>query len=45
MEKEGFSGVFAGIRRDEQVVRAKERVFSPRGLNAEWDQHDQPAEF
>jgi len=45
MEKEAFAGVFAGIRRDEQVVRAKERVFSPRGLNAEWDQYDQPAEF
>ena len=45
MEKHKFSGVFAGIRRDEQAVRAKERVFSPRGMNAEWDQHDQPAEF
>ncbi|HHZ67916.1 MAG TPA: sulfate adenylyltransferase subunit CysD [Alphaproteobacteria bacterium] len=45
MDKEAFAGVFAGIRRDEQAVRAKERVFSPRGLNAEWDQHDQPAEF
>mgnify|MGYP006184334959 CR=1 FL=1 len=45
MEEKAFAGVFAGIRRDEQAVRAKERVFSPRGLNAEWDQHDQPAEF
>ena len=45
MDKHQFAGVFAGIRRDEQAVRAKERVFSPRGLNAEWDQHDQPAEF
>lgn len=45
MDKYKFSGVFAGIRRDEQAVRAKERIFSPRGMNAEWDQHDQPAEF
>ena len=45
MAKEKFAGVFAGIRRDEQAVRAKERVFSPRGLDAEWEQHDQPAEF
>ena len=45
METEKFAGVFAGIRRDEQAVRAKERVFSPRGIDAEWDLHDQPAEF
>ena len=45
MAKEKFAGVFAGIRRDEQAVRAKERVFSPRGLDAQWEQHDQPAEF
>ena len=45
MAKEKFAGVFAGIRRDEQAVRANERVFSPWGLDAEWEQHDQPAEF
>ena len=26
-----FQGIIAGIRRDEEAIRAKERVFSPRG--------------
>lgn len=42
---QGFTGVFAGIRRDEEGTRAKERVFSPRGEHAEWDFRDQPPEF
>src|SRR6202171_1022537 len=29
--KFGFDGLIAGIRRDEEATRAKERVFSPRG--------------
>jgi sulfate adenylyltransferase subunit 2 len=41
----GFTGVIAGIRRDEEGTRAKERVFSPRGENAEWNFRDQPPEF
>lgn len=41
----GFTGVFAGIRRDEEGTRAKERVFSPRGKHAEWNFRDQPPEF
>ncbi|MSP88823.1 MAG: sulfate adenylyltransferase subunit 2 [Alphaproteobacteria bacterium] len=41
----GFTAVIAGIRRDEEGTRAKERVFSPRGENAEWDVRDQPPEF
>ena len=45
IEKHGFTGVIAGIRRDEEGTRAKERVFSPRGQNAEWDVRDQPPEF
>ena len=40
-----FRGVFAGIRRDEQAMRAKERVFSPRSLDGEWNFKDQPPEF
>jgi len=32
LAKHGFDGLFAGIRRDEEATRAKERVFSPRGL-------------
>ena len=40
-----FRGVFASIRRDEQAMRAKERVFSPRSLDGEWNFKDQPPEF
>lgn len=40
-----YKGVFCGIRRDEQGLRAKERVFSPRCLDGSWDFKDQPAEF
>ena len=45
IEREGFTGVFAGIRRDEQATRAKERVFSPRGATGAWNFRDQPPEF
>ena len=41
----GFTGVIAGIRRDEEGTRAKERVFSPRGGGAQWDPRNQPPEF
>ena len=40
-----FAGVIAGIRRDEQATRAKERVFSPRGAANSWDARNQPPEF
>lgn len=40
-----FKGIIAGIRRDEQGLRAKERVFSPRSFDGEWDFKDQPPEF
>ena len=43
--KHGFRGIIAGIRRDEESVRAKERVFSPRGDSGQWDFRDQPPEF
>ena len=42
---QGFNGILAGIRRDEQGTRAKERVFSPRGSTAEWDFRGQLPEF
>ena len=45
VEEHGFTGVIAGIRRDEEGTRAKERVFSPRGKQAEWNFRDQPPEF
>ncbi len=41
----GYQGVIAGIRRDEQATRAKERVFSPRGPDGAWEIRDQPAEL
>jgi sulfate adenylyltransferase subunit 2 len=45
LQEHGYTGVFAGIRRDEEGTRAKERVFSPRTETAEWDFKDQPPEF
>ena len=45
IKKHDFSGVIAGIRRDEQALRAKERVFSPRGETGHWDFREQPPEF
>ncbi|MDE3016508.1 MAG: sulfate adenylyltransferase subunit 2 [Pseudomonadota bacterium] len=44
-EKYGFTGIIAGIRRDEEATRAKERVFSPRGETGQWDVQGQPPEF
>jgi sulfate adenylyltransferase subunit 2 len=41
----GFQGIIAGIRRDEEAIRAKERVFSPRGEDGGWNLKDQPPEF
>ena len=40
-----FKGVIAGIRRDEQGTRAKERFFSPRDDQGVWDVKNQPPEF
>lgn len=45
VEKYGFTGIIAGIRRDEEGTRAKERYFSPRGMEGQWDVKDQPPEF
>lgn len=45
IQKYGFNGIIAGIRRDEEAVRAKERYFSPRGDSGQWDFRDQPPEF
>jgi len=41
----GFTGIIAGIRRDEEGTRAKERIFSPRGADNVWDVRNQPPEF
>ncbi len=45
LEKYGFDALVAGIRRDEEATRAKERVFSPRGLEGDWNVREQPPEF
>jgi sulfate adenylyltransferase subunit 2 len=45
IEARDLHGVIAGIRRDEEGTRAKERVFSPRGGEGAWDFRDQPPEF
>jgi sulfate adenylyltransferase subunit 2 len=45
LAKHKFDGLIAGIRRDEEPTRAKERVFSPRGLEGGWNVKDQPPEF
>lgn len=45
IKEEKFRGIIAGIRRDEQGTRAKERVFSPRDETGTWDIKNQPPEF
>ncbi len=45
IEKHGWTALFAGIRRDEEATRAKERIFSPRGQDGSWDFRNQPPEF
>ena len=45
LAQHGFDGLIAGIRRDEEPTRAKERVFSPRGTEGGWNVRDQPPEF
>ncbi|KMT23322.1 sulfate adenylyltransferase subunit CysD [Clostridium cylindrosporum] len=41
----GFEGLIVGIRRDEEGSRSKERVFSERKSDSEWDYADQPPEL
>ena len=40
-----WDGLITGIRRDEDSTRAKERYFSPRNAQFEWEYKDQPPEF
>ncbi len=42
---EPYTGVIVGVRADEEVSRSKERYFSPRDKNNDWDVGDQPPEF
>lgn len=40
-----LKGIILGIRRDEERLRAKERVFSPRDETGQWNFREQPPEF
>ncbi len=42
---EPFTGVIVGARADEEGSRSKERYFSPRDKQNEWNIADQPPEF
>ncbi len=43
--KEPYTGVIVGARADEEGSRSKERYFSPRDRNSDWDVGDQPPEL
>lgn len=43
--KEPFTGVIVGARADEEGSRSKERYFSPRDRNSDWEIEEQPPEF
>ena len=45
MDKYNFKGLLLGIRRDEEGSRSKERYFSPRDKDFEWNYKDQPPEL
>lgn len=42
---EPYTGVIVGVRADEEGSRSKERYFSPRDVNNDWDVGNQPPEF
>ncbi|MEG8946159.1 sulfate adenylyltransferase subunit CysD [Rosettibacter firmus] len=44
-DKEAYTGVIVGVRADEEGSRSKERYFSPRDKNSDWDIGDQPPEL
>ena len=43
--KEPYTGVIVGVRADEEGSRSKERYFSSRDKDNEWDIADQPPEL
>jgi sulfate adenylyltransferase subunit 2 len=45
VDKHKFQGIIVGVRRDEDPTRSKERYFSPRDKNMEWNVEDQPPEL
>lgn len=44
-DRTAYTGVIVGARADEEGSRSKERYFSPRGQQSEWDVSEQPPEF
>jgi sulfate adenylyltransferase subunit 2 len=42
---EPFNGIILGVRADEEGSRSKERYFSPRDQQSEWNIGEQPPEF
>ena len=42
VSKYKFEGLILGIRRDEEGSRSKERIFSERNKDSEWDYTNQP---
>lgn len=42
---EPYTGVIVGARADEEGSRSKERYFSPRDIENQWEVGDQPPEF
>lgn len=44
-DKEAYTGVIAGVRADEEGSRSKERYFSSRDKQNDWDVGDQPPEL
>jgi len=45
IDKYSFRALYLAIRRDEHGIRAKERIFSPRDEDFEWDYKNQPPEL
>jgi sulfate adenylyltransferase subunit 2 len=44
-DTEPYTGVIVGVRADEEGSRSKERYFSPRTIQNDWDVDDQPPEL
>lgn len=44
-DTEPYTGVIVGVRADEEGSRSKERYFSPRDAENDWDVDDQPPEL
>lgn len=45
LDQHDYRAVFVAIRRDEEGSRGKERVFSPRNVDARWEYREQPPEL